>query len=80
MNQRQRILRHLETFGSITALEAMQEYGIMRLAARIADLEKEGYRLKHERIGSINRFGEKVYFTKYTLIKTLPKGEEIKHE
>lgn len=52
MNQRQRILRHLQTFGSITALEAMQEYGIMRLAARIADLEKEGYRLKHERRGS----------------------------
>lgn len=80
MNQLQRIIRHLQMFGSITALEAMQEYGIMRLAARIADLKKKGYKFKHERIGSINRFGEKVYFTKYILVKDLGKGEEIKHE
>ena len=32
ITQCERILRHLNDFGSITSLEAMQDYGIMRLA------------------------------------------------
>ncbi len=35
MTQCQRILRHLKDYGSITSVEAMREYGIMRLASRI---------------------------------------------
>lgn len=42
MNQCETILRHLRDYGSITSLEAMQEYGIMRLASRISDLKKIG--------------------------------------
>ena len=44
MTQCDRILRHLEDAGSITQAEAMSEYGIMRLAARIADLRGRGDR------------------------------------
>ena len=36
MNQTERILRHLQTFGAITSLEAIQDYGILRLASRIS--------------------------------------------
>ena len=40
MTQCDRILRHLESGGSLTAAQAMQEYGIYRLASRINDLKK----------------------------------------
>jgi hypothetical protein len=37
------ILRHLRTYGAITAIEALNEYGCFRLAARIRDLRLEGH-------------------------------------
>lgn len=43
MTQNERILRHLNTYGSITTYEAFSEYGITRLASRICDLRKDGY-------------------------------------
>lgn len=36
--QRENILRHLETYGRITPLEAMNKYGCFRLAPRIHEL------------------------------------------
>jgi len=39
--QKQRIIRHLKDKGSITALQAMKEYGIMRLTSRICELKDE---------------------------------------
>ena len=42
MTQTEKVLRHMKRFGSITPLEAMEEYGIMRLGARIWDLKREG--------------------------------------
>lgn len=41
-NQAHKILEYIEAHGSITAWEAMNVLGIMRLAARIADLKAEG--------------------------------------
>lgn len=35
MTQTEQVLRHLQDYGSITPVEAMAEYGIMRLGARI---------------------------------------------
>jgi len=43
MNQRQLILDHLETYDSITPLEALTRYGIMRLAARVSELKSSGF-------------------------------------
>jgi hypothetical protein len=34
------VLKHLQTFGVITPIRALQEYSIMRLAARIEELRK----------------------------------------
>ena len=42
MTQSQKILRHLEDYGSITQAEAYNEYGIMRLASRIDELRQKG--------------------------------------
>ena len=43
MTQTDRVLRHLQDYGSITPHEALAEYGIMRLGARIWDLKKQGH-------------------------------------
>ena len=67
MTQCDRVLRHLEDFGSITALEAMGEYGIMRLASRIADLKGQGYDIVSERKTAKNRYNEPTNFSVYRL-------------
>ena len=46
MNQSDRILRHLEDGGSITALGALERFGCLRLAARIDELRKAGHTIK----------------------------------
>lgn len=61
------IIRHMEERGSITSLEAMQEYGIMRLASRITDLKKAGYPIRREMVTRKNRYGETVSFARYSL-------------
>lgn len=69
MTQCERILRHLEDYGSITSMEAMQEYGIMRLASRITDIRKRGIPIASETVCGRNRYGEKTYYSKYYLNK-----------
>lgn len=67
-----RILRHLSDFGSITSLEAISEYGILRLASRINDLKNQGYLITKEIGKGKNRYGETTHFAIYKLIN---KGE-----
>lgn len=71
MNQTQcdRVLRHLKDYGSITTLEAITEYGILRLASRINDLRRMGYGIKSEIVSGRNRYGEKTHYSVYTLAK-----------
>lgn len=42
MTQKERILKYLNDFGSITPLEAMRDLGVMRLSARIMELNRNG--------------------------------------
>lgn len=67
--QCERVLRHLIDFGTITSWEAIQEYGILRLASRINDLRREGYNITSERRSGKNRYGEKTHFTIYRLVR-----------
>ena len=67
MSQNDMILYHLEEKGGITAAEAQSEYGIYRLAARIADLRKQGYPIRRDMVTSNNRAGKKVTFARYEL-------------
>lgn len=41
--QCERIIKYLKDFGSITQYQALQDLGIMRLASRISELQKNGY-------------------------------------
>lgn len=67
LSQCDKILRHLEDYGSITSLEAMSEYGIMRLASRVSDLKKKGFPISREMVKGKNRYGEETCFAKYTM-------------
>lgn len=67
MTQCEKILRHMQDFGSITSLEAMQEYGIMRLASRISDLKRIGTPIRVETVKGKNRYGEATSYARYSL-------------
>ena len=65
MTQNEKIMRRLDVYGTITPLDAMREYGIMRLASRISDLKKEGAKISRRMITDKNRFGEPVRYAEY---------------
>ena len=65
MNQTEQVREHLEHYGSITPLEALREYGIMRLSARIHQLRQRGAAIDAKRQESINHKGVKVHYARY---------------
>ena len=67
ITQCERILRHMNDYGSISSLEAMNEYGIMRLASRINDLKAQGIAIVSEVKTGKNRYGEDTHFAVYKL-------------
>lgn len=67
MTQTQRILRHLEDFGSITQMDAIRDYGIMRLASRVNDLRREGHPIVTEVVTGKNRYGETTRWARYRM-------------
>ena len=66
MTQRDIILWHLQNIGTLTRAQAMMEYGIVELPARIVELKRLGHNITSEKGTSTNRFG-KVHFNIYKL-------------
>ena len=67
--QNERVLRHMQVYGSITQREADASYGITRLGARIHDLKGMGHKIETTCEKGINRFGEKEHHARYRLMK-----------
>ena len=67
MTQKQMILAHMKEAGSITPGVAMEEYGVFRLAARIADLKEDGVEIRTEIEKRRNRYGKTVRCARYRL-------------
>lgn len=67
VTQSERVLNYIETFGSITQLDALKDLGVMRLASRISDLKRQGYPIKSEVEAVQNRFEETCYIKRYSL-------------
>lgn len=55
----------MDRFGSISPVEAFSDLGVMRLAARISDIEKSGVDIERQMETSKNRYGEKVHYMRY---------------
>ena len=64
-----RVLQHMKDFGSISSIEAITDYGILRLASRITDLKRQGYHIISETKAGKNRYGETTHYSVYRLAK-----------
>ncbi len=67
MNQHQRIKEYMAEYGSITTMEAFQDLGVTRLGARITEIEHQGVPINRKTEYALNRFGQKVHYTRYSL-------------
>lgn len=67
MTQCERILRYIEETGSITQMDALREFGCMRLASRISDLKKQGIPVKRKIETAKNRYGEPICYARYMI-------------
>jgi hypothetical protein len=66
-SQCQRILDHLKTGETITAIQALDLFGCNRLAARIADLRNADHEISTTTIIVLNRDGGKCRVAEYRL-------------
>ena len=55
----------IDTFGSITPMEAFMQYGITKLATRVSELIRQGERISKEPAEAKNRYGQTVRFMRY---------------
>lgn len=63
-NKHKEVLKHLQTHGSITSMEAIQLYGATRLAAIIFDLRGK-YDIDTIMMDDIDRYGNTCKYGKY---------------
>lgn len=62
------VLNYFIQRGSLTTWEAIERFGCTRLSARVLELEKKGYRFKHDPVKVTTRYGATVTVTRYTLL------------
>ena len=67
MTQCEKILDYMRVNWSITPLDALREFGCMRLASRISDLKKQGYDINSRIESKKNYRGETVRYARYEL-------------
>lgn len=70
MNQKQRVERYINQFGSITPLEAIYDLGITKLATVVSTMKKDGYVFYQKLEKSQNRWGEPTTYMKYAFSQT----------
>ena len=66
MTHEEKVLRHLQEHGEITSWDAIVEYGITRLSARIFNLRKMGHVIGSETITK-KKGDSTVHYTRYTM-------------
>ena len=68
VTNKERVLKYIKTFGSITSLDAFKDLGNTRLSASIWLLiHKDGLNIKSVTEQSKNRFGDTTYYSRYYL-------------
>ena len=65
--QCEKILKYIKENGSITQIDALREFGCMRLASRISDLKRQGVPVRRTMETSKNRYGEFVSYARYSI-------------
>ena len=67
MSQETRLLDYLAINQTITSMEALSELGIFRLASRVSNLKKQGYKITSRMVPVTNRYGEKCHVSEYSM-------------
>ena len=67
MTQREQILLYLQTFGSITPMEAFADLGITKLATRVSEMRRDGIEFNIEMVTGLNRFEKPIRYARYSL-------------
>ena len=70
-SQSAKVLYHLQNYGSLTAIEALELFACFRLAARINDLKEAGHNIQTEMVRQKN--GKKIAV--YSIPKDHKQGE-----
>lgn len=70
MSKKEKVLKHLQRYGTITSWEAFQEYGATRLASIIFELRKEGHAISTCESHGVDCYGKKNTFATYKLIRS----------
>lgn len=68
-SQKDRIIKYIKKFGSITDLEASRDLGIQQFGARLYQLKKDGYMFTTKWESNKNRFGETTSYKRYFLVE-----------
>lgn len=72
MTQKERVIKYMEDYGSISPLEAFRDLGITKLATVISNLRYQDNTVIYQCLSyGLNRYGEKVHFMRYWLDKKL---------
>lgn len=66
-SQRQMVLDHMRTHGTITSIEAIELYGATRLSGLIYNLKKDGYNIHTELLKGSTRYGESCQYAQYSI-------------
>lgn len=67
LTQKEQVLNHLKTYGSLTSWDAIMEYGITRLSHHIYCLRNDGIIIPDERVQVKTRLGRTTIISKYSL-------------
>lgn len=67
-NHKTRLMDYLQSYGSITSLEAIRDLGNTRLSATIYKLRDKGVEIETDYIEVSTRWGSKARIAKYKLI------------
>ena len=67
MTQRDEVLSYMEANGSIDPLTALNELGVMRLAAVVCDLKKAGFPIEAKTVYRTNARGQRKHWAEYSL-------------
>jgi hypothetical protein len=67
LTQKEQVLNHLKTYGSLSSWDAIMEYGITRLSHHIYCLRNDGFIIPDERVKVKTRLGRTTVISKYNL-------------
>ena len=68
-NKTKEVLKHLQTYGCITSMEAYDKYKATRLGDIIFRLRKKGYSITTIDIPFVDMYGTKSAYGKYVLVE-----------